>query len=304
MITVKECPGCGSGRVRPYSFTVESERGGALHYAQSHCRRCDLVFSNPVASVKELEAFYSGHYYEEEEPVYAANRPDLETLIRTRAEDEKKGLEKSVLPYVSSGVFFEIGAGYGALMEGARRLGFRVAGVEASEAAARFGREVLGLSDLRHGLFDAKDWPQAFCDAVYSYHVIEHVSDPKQFVKDMNRIMKPGAIAVIGTENHHNSLVWYRRMRNLLKGRTLPEFQTASHHTFYFSDNSLRYLLEKEGFEIVKCLVYTHSLEDKLSKMPPFKSGLSKAVFYGMHYADTWMHCGNRILIWARKPRV
>ena len=296
------CPGCGSLRIRSYSLTVEADRKKALHYSQSYCAACDLVFSNPVADVEELRRFYSEHYYEEEDLEYNANRPDIEQLIRARAEGEKEGLKKSVLPYVSSGLFFEIGAGYGALMEGARQLGFQVAGVEASEQASRFGREVLYLKDLKHGLFNPLDWPDSFCDVIYSYHVIEHVSDLNQFVGGMFRMLKPGGLAVVGTENHHHSLVWYRRLRNWLIGRRLPEFQTADHHTFYFSDRSLCYLLTREGFRIEKCLVYTHPLKEKLAKIPPFKSVFSKMVFYALHYADVWTHSGNRLLIWCRKP--
>ncbi len=58
-----------------------------------------------------------------------------------------------MLPYVSGGRFFEIGAAYGAMLAGARELGFAVAGVEPSAAAARVAREVLGL-DVRQGMFD------------------------------------------------------------------------------------------------------------------------------------------------------
>ena len=295
------CPSCGGRSFRPYSFTPEGERTKSLHYSQSHCTQCDLVFSDPVAEPAELEAFYNSVYYEEIENVYHARRPDLKTLVQKRVEETARGLSGMVLPYVPSGVFFEIGTGHGAVLEAARRLGFDVAGVEPSQSAAIFGQEVLGLSKLRHGIFCAGDWPEAFCDVVYSHHVIEHVPDLNGFLQGINRILKPGGLVVVGTENHRNSWVPYRKVRSWLKGRWLPEFQTADHHTFYFSDRSLCYALEHAGFEILKVLVYSPSLEDKLA-VSRFRSIFSKAFFYWLHYSEVWSGRGNRLLVWCRKP--
>lgn len=302
MLTLRACPVCESTALTPFSYTVEAERNGAIHFAQSRCRACDLVFSNPMAGDAELEAYYRTRYYEDHEPIYNANRPDIEALIRRRAADEAHGLRSSVLPYVQSGLFFEIGAGYGALLAGARDLGFSVAGIEPSDRAARLGRDVMGLENLRSGMFDARDWPAESCDVIYSFQVIEHVTDLHAFAGGAFRMLKPGGLMVVGTENHHNAWVNVRRVRSWLKGRRLPEFQTADHHTYYFSGRSLTSLLRRQGFSIVKCLVYTPSLAEKLARAR-FRSPLSKAAFYALHYADAWTGRGGRVLVWCRRPR-
>jgi 2-polyprenyl-3-methyl-5-hydroxy-6-metoxy-1,4-benzoquinol methylase len=300
MKAVVECPACGGRRFRPFSFTIDEEREHDMHFAQTRCRDCDLVFSDPVAEPADLERFYRSTYYEDHEREYNPARPDLEAVIRDRGRVEAGGLRTSVLPYVASGTFFEIGAGFGALLEGARQLGFTVAGVEPSEQAARFGRDVMGLEGLRHGLFDPREWPAEFCDVIYSFQVIEHVSDLHEFAGGMFKMLKPGGLAVIGTENHHNAWVMWRRVRSWLKGRRLPEFQTASHHTFYFSDRSLCGLLERHQFQIVRCLVYTGSLAQKRPGYH-FRSWYSKLAFYALHYADVWTGRGGRVLVWCRK---
>lgn len=302
MHLVTACPGCGSTSIRSFSYTIESERQPRdMHFAQARCRTCDLVFSNPVAGSDELSAFYDSRYYEEHEPDYQP-RPNLEAVVRQRAREEAEGLRTSVLPYVDGGMFFEIGPGFGGLLAGARQLGFEVAGIEPSARAARFAREVMGLCHVRHGTFDGSEWPAQFCDVVYSFHVIEHVSDLRAFVSGLFRVLKPGGLAVVGTESHRNAWVAVRRVRSWLKGRRLPEFQTANHHTFYFSERSLRALLERHGFETVRCLVYTPSLEEKLPQYR-FRSWRGMAAFYALHYADVWAGRGARLLVWARKPR-
>lgn len=273
-----------------------------MHFAQSRCRNCDLVFSNPVVEEQELESFYADRYYEHEEYRYNANSPDLEKLVRERARQEVEGLKNIVVPYVSSGRFFEIGAGHGSLLHAARQLGFEVAGVEPSASAVKFGQECLRLSGLRKGIFVPSNWPAASFDVVYSYHVIEHVLELWTFVQGIYRILKPGGLAVIGTENHHNTWVQYRTVRGWLKGRRLPEFQTACHHTFYFCNHSLSHVLRQHGFEIKKCLVYTHSLEEKL-RTARFRSIFTKGFFYLLHYGDAWTGRGNRLLLWCSKPK-
>ncbi len=301
MKRLESCPVCGYRKIWPYSFTVNEEREDALHFSQSYCKKCDLVFSNPMADREELYRFYVAHYYEEIEQVYNVKFPDIESLILKRVVGEKEGLKRIVIPYVTSGNFFEIGAAYGSLLKAAEEIGFSVYGIEPSESAARFARERLGLKNLKQGLFDPADWPAEFFDVIYSHHVIEHVPDLEEFVGGMYKMLKPGGFAMMATENHHNSWVIYRRIRSYFKGRMLPEFQTADHHTFYFSDKSLCYLLKRHGFEIIKVWVYTHSLEEKLKKAH-FRSIFSKAFFYFMHYADVLTGCGNRLFIWCRKP--
>lgn len=303
MQTLTACPACGSQSLLSYACTVPAQRANTMHFAQSRCRNCDVVFSNPVVEQFELERFYGDQYYEHKEHRYNANSPDLEKLVLQRAGQEVEGLKSIVVPYVSSGRFFEIGAGHGSLLYAARRLGFEVAGVEPSASAVKFGQECLGLSELRKGVFKPSDWRAESFDVVYAYHVIEHVLDLQTFVAGIHRVLKPGGIAVIGTENHHNTWVQYRTIRSWLKGRLLPEFQTADHHTFYFCNHSLGRLLQQHGLEIKKCLVYTHSLEEKL-RNAHFRSILTKGFFYLLHYGDAWTGRGNRLLLWCSKRAV
>lgn len=301
MKTVDLCPACGGTSFREFSFTVEAERNGDMHYGKTRCRDCDLVFTNPVAEADELERFYRTQYYEEHERVYNAYDPRLEQLIRDRARDEAKGLKGSVLPYVKGGLFFEIGAGYGALLEGARQLGFSVAGVEPSAQAASFARTALGLDGVKCGVFRPREWPADSFEVVYSFQVIEHVSDLHEFVGGICRMLKPGGLTVIGTENHHNAWVAVRRVRSWLKGRRVPEFQTGNHHTFYFSDRSLCRLVERHGLVVERCLVYTPTLAEKLPGYR-FRRWYSRLAFYGLHYADVWTGRGGRVVAWCRKP--
>jgi SAM-dependent methyltransferase len=296
------CPSCGSQSLRAFAFTVPEERSGDMHVGQTRCRACDLVFSNPVAEAEDLARYYDAAYYEEAQREYNPDTPGLEASVRGRVAAEMAWLHKAVVPHVASrGAFLEIGPGYGGLLAAARELGFNAFGVEPSARVAAFARDVMGLTGVRHAMFEPADWPAASFDAIYSYMVIEHVSDLHAFVAGLFALLKPGGLTIIGTENHHNVWVMVRRVRSWLKGRRVPEFQTANHHTFYFSDRSLRALCVRHGFEVFRCHVFNPPLADKLAKAR-FRSWYSKAAFYALHYADAWTGRGGRVLVWCRKP--
>ena len=103
------CPGCGGTALHAFAITPVEERADVIHFAQTRCRGCDLVFSNPVADPAELERYYRSEYYEEEGRIYSADQPDMTAIMAAWEREEAAGLRDSVLPYVASGAFFEIG---------------------------------------------------------------------------------------------------------------------------------------------------------------------------------------------------
>lgn len=294
------CPACGSHGIRAYSLVPVAERSGNVHYAQSFCRECDLVFSNPVAEPSDLERYYRDEYYQNVETVYCAASPDLKDRVLARVVEAEQGLREMVLPYRSGGVFFEIGSGWGPILVAARRLGFEVAGVEPSEPAVEFARRELGLEGVKCALFDPKDWPAEWADVVYSHHTIEHVLDIDGFVAGIFRILKPGGIAVIGTENHRCFFWDSRRLMWRLKGSLMREFVTSHDHTYVFSRKSLCRLMQPAGLEVFKTWIYTKSLAEKHGNSR-FRSIFTKGWAYGLHYLDVFFRRGGRIYIWCRK---
>ena len=101
----------------------------------------------------------------------------------------------------------DIGCGGGLLSEPMARLGFQVTGVDAapknigvaSTHAAQGGLAI----DYRNTTVEAllADGGGARFDVVLNMEVIEHVSDPGQFLRDSARLLKPGGLMVVATLN-------------------------------------------------------------------------------------------------------
>ena len=100
----------------------------------------------------------------------------------------------------------DIGCGGGLLCEPMARLGFAVAGVDASErniaVAATHGEEGGLAIDYRAGA--AEDLLAAGVpgfDVILNMEVIEHVADPGVFLRDCARLMNPGGLMILATIN-------------------------------------------------------------------------------------------------------
>lgn len=100
----------------------------------------------------------------------------------------------------------DIGCGGGLLSEPMHRLGFSVTGVDASErniAVAGIHAGGSGLAiDYRvataEHLLETNEPP---FDLILNMEVIEHVADPKVYIADCTRLLKPGGLMIVATLN-------------------------------------------------------------------------------------------------------
>lgn len=100
----------------------------------------------------------------------------------------------------------DIGCGGGLIAEPMARLGGEVTAVDAAEAnikTAKVHAEEQGLEiDYRHGTAELLlEEGEARFDVVLNLEVVEHVANPRQFLKDCAKLLKPGGLMVLGTIN-------------------------------------------------------------------------------------------------------
>ena len=83
-------------------------------------------------------------------------------------------------------------------------------------------------------------------DVVTSFHVIEHVDNPVQFVRDAFRLLKKDGVAYIVTPNANDILSKFGI-------EEFKKFYYRTVHAWYFNEQSLKYIAAKTGvkkFEI------------------------------------------------------
>jgi 2-polyprenyl-6-hydroxyphenyl methylase/3-demethylubiquinone-9 3-methyltransferase len=100
----------------------------------------------------------------------------------------------------------DIGCGGGLLSEPMTRLGFAVTGVDASARnigvasahAASLGLDIDYLCSTAEALLAAGEAP---FDVILNMEVIEHVADPRAYLIDCARLLKPGGLMIVATLN-------------------------------------------------------------------------------------------------------
>jgi SAM-dependent methyltransferase len=246
VLIVERCPICGGERLEPYA--MEAWAAPALHFAQARCGRCGLLVSQPQASEADMAAYYGRAYYEQQWPdpeaVWAENaglyrRYELPLMTRLWAD----------WPPPSGGSVAEIGCGYGVLMSLLGEAGYRARGCDLSPRAVVYCRS-RGL-DVVEGRTPGVPLPKGVFDAAMSMHVIEHLPDPRGFVKELVGLVRPGGVIVLVTEDAWISQYAWDRMRARLAGRIAP-FRSSTDHTFVFRAGHLRTMLIEAGCDDVR----------------------------------------------------
>jgi len=90
----------------------------------------------------------------------------------------------------------EVGCGTGLLLLTLSNKGKRVFGLDMSDEAIKFC-ESRGLKDIRLGEATAMPFEDHMFDAVFCLDVLEHISDDKKALEEMERVLKPGGIMIL-----------------------------------------------------------------------------------------------------------
>lgn len=137
------------------------------------------------------------------------------------------------------GRLLDVGCATGTFLEAMERHpGWRVHGVELSEAAASLAR-AKGLS-VTVGDFVAADLPAGAFDVVSAWDVLEHMHDPDVFLGRVRELLRPGGVFVLRTPDT-------RSLNRRLFGRYWAGWDIPRHLCVY-SSVELRRALREAGF--------------------------------------------------------
>lgn len=206
-------------------------------YGIGACPRCGLVYANPRPPREKVLARYSPTYFWSEylpSLGVVEGRYDLTLFDRRHAP-----LLQMMAARAPGRHLLEVGCGAGFFLAAARRAGWNVEGIELSDEAARFAIEQLELKILREPAESAPIPPAAF-DAAGMFDVIEHLFDPRTVLTALARALVPGGLLVVSTPNFDAAS---RRLLGVDWAVLSP-----LEHLYYFTEDSLRRLLEDTGF--------------------------------------------------------
>ena len=237
-----KCRICGADESEQ-SIKADFVYGGKKCHNFWLCNRCKIVYLFPTLSIEE-EAFFYKKEFEKFMSSRSGSERDwsgAEEHIKTNQDQVERRLE-FLEQYVEKGRdILEIGCSSGFMLNKFRDLGMTCTGIEPSGEFLQF------LEKKGHNAFpdisSMKQNRQGKFDLIVHFFVLEHIRDPFDFFKETYKMLKSGGkiIAEVPCVNDPLTSVY-----------NIPEFEqfywSIAHH-YYYSPDSLSYILNKLGYK-------------------------------------------------------
>lgn len=203
------------------------------------CDECGSVYLNPRPDVSEFERIYPSEYHSLEFTGEA-----FSFVHRVRSRLEAKRLLEYCKGAPQGARILDVGCGDGFHLELLRRYGddsWVLEGVDVDRRAVE-AAWVRGLA-VHHGDLAHTELSEDAYDVVYTLQTVEHVANPAEFLRSINRILKPGGRLVVVTDNTESLDFTYFKS-HYWGGYHFPR------HWNLFNRSSLGRLARDSGFEV------------------------------------------------------
>lgn len=292
---VAQCPVCGNpSRTLLHDGLVDNTFFAASgRWTSWTCADCRSVYLDPRPSEASIHRAYEGYYTHAQVPAIAADRglarvkralsngyknwrfgTRLEPATRlgvlaalllqqTRVRFDREYRHMPVIP--GGGRVLDIGFGDASFLQCAMHMGWAAIGIDTDPAVVANARSK-GLSVSATSLDDLAE-PEASFDVITAAHVLEHVHDPRAFVRRCLQLLKPGGVLWLETPNVDSQ--GHARFGAHWRGLEAPR------HLSLFTPSSLRRLLLEAGFASVRDLPQSSPVRSMYTMSDRMRRGLS-----------------------------
>lgn len=231
---VTPCAYCKSAQsLREYA--TYSISGDNFHI--NRCLKCGAMFLSPAPTQEELNIAYDDSYYGDGEEKFGGFIEKVLDYFRS-----VRG--RRVMSYISPPAkVLDIGCGNGRFLGGLIEQGFDGYGIELAGRAAQRAGQVPELK-LKTGSLTATDFEESFFDCICMWHVFEHLTEPKETLKIIDKILKPCGYLMISMPNIDS-------FQSRLFGGNWLHLDPPK-HLFFLKSSDLISEMEALGFEVIK----------------------------------------------------
>jgi SAM-dependent methyltransferase len=235
---LNNCPLCSSTELENLYHTSDRHYGIKGLYDVGQCKKCSLVFLNPMPDDSILANLYPDSYYSYQNFDSNAILSKIKNLLILLLFPARGTNDPT---FTTPCKVLDVGCGSGRFLSQAKENGWETYGVEVSEDAAKIGRTEAEL-DIFNGTLLEASYPSVNFDYVRANHSLEHIYNPNETLQEVNRILKPGGKLLIGVPNIDS-----------LTAKLFKDYWwylCPPVHTFNYSTKTLSEMLEKHGFKI------------------------------------------------------
>ena len=220
------------------------------------------------------------------EEAYWGTVVDPDNKTRHRIEERASHLinikeELDFFNTLKPGKCLDVGCGLGFFLSGLSNE-WEKHGVEVSKFA---GKEANRWGHIQIGTLEDAQYESNYFDAIFCHHVIEHISNPEETLKEMIRVLKPAGSCVIGTPDFDSGCA-------RLFGENYRLLHDDTHVSLFSSDSMHRFL--RDNGLIIKGVQYP------FFKTPYFTLENLKRLFESNKISPAFY--GNFMTFYCQKP--
>lgn len=269
-------------------YQITSDAPGAF-LRIVRCTECGFIYANPRPKQEVL----AGNYCQMADPLYLEEEKGRRVSARAILDQLQK--------FKKPGRLLDVGCSVGFLLDEAAKRGWEVYGVELSQWAVDYAREKLGIKTVFHGHLKDAPFEPGYFDAVLLIDSIEHLTEPKETLIRLRKLLKKDGLICINTPDIDSLL------SRTLKARWWGVKQS---HLYYFTARSLKQMLEAAGFFLTKKRFHARSFSLKywLTKLKGYNPGLYRVAAFFLDHAFlrnrlVKIDLRDQLEIYARKSR-
>lgn len=235
-----------------------------------HNEELDMLITSPQPSLDVLGKYYESVDYISHTDSKRSLFEKMYHFVKSIALKNKLNLINSQQP--NKGIILDIGAGTGEFLSVARQDGWKTIGVEPSDKAKAIAKSK-GVSFVEQ----TSELESHSFDVISMWHVLEHVPDLNQQIKELKRLLKPNGTLIIAVPN-------FKSFDAKHYGKFWAAYDVPIHF-WHFSKTAIKKLFQKEEMQLVKILpmkfdsFYVSLLSEKYKTG---KMNFVKAFFIGL----------------------
>ena len=229
-------------------YEIKFPEGKAQVHRIVKCNNCGLMYANPqtISSMSGKVSLLNGKEVDVtvDSDEYKKFTPEANAYLQKQyiqCKDYKK-----ILEFINSkerGTLLDIGSYAGLFLNDAKLNGWNVLGIEPLAVPRLYSQNIFGLNIISTP-FEEANIKNNSVDVIVSCHVIEHIYNPINFVNKAYNLLNTNGIMVLETPTYDSfSFKVLRHHERSLR---------CDGHIYFFTKKSLRSLVEKCGFHVIK----------------------------------------------------
>ncbi len=217
-------------RLRDYFLTREE-------FTICRCEACEYMFTWPQPEPKHLQYYYNSPDYIS----HSINTNDLLSKIYHLVRNHTLRCKVKLIKRYSKGNrLLDIGCATGEFLNRCRLQGFDARGIEPNENARKAGQQKYNLTI--DPVSAIKDFEDSSFDLITMWHVLEHVENLHERMRDVFRLLKPQGTLILALPNPESDDARYY-------GKFWAAWDTPRHLS-HFNQKSVNRLAEIHGMKI------------------------------------------------------